>query len=49
MRRREFLKLSVGSAAVAAVSRQVPDRFVRLGLIPKPVVVRDAVWKPVQS
>ena len=27
----------------------VADRFFKLGLIPKPVVVRDAVWKPVQA
>jgi sulfonate transport system substrate-binding protein len=27
----------------------VADRFFRLGLIPKPVVVRDAVWKPAQT
>jgi sulfonate transport system substrate-binding protein len=27
----------------------VADRFFKLGLIPKPVVVRDAVWKPVQT
>jgi sulfonate transport system substrate-binding protein len=27
----------------------VADRFFKLGLIPKPIVVRDAVWKPVQT
>jgi sulfonate transport system substrate-binding protein len=27
----------------------VADRFFKLGLIPKPVVVREAVWKPVQT
>ena len=27
----------------------VADRFFNLGLIPKPVVVRDAVWKPTQT
>jgi sulfonate transport system substrate-binding protein len=27
----------------------VADRFFKLGLIPRPVVVRDAVWKPVQT
>jgi sulfonate transport system substrate-binding protein len=27
----------------------VADRFFNLGLIPKPVVVRDAVWKPAQT
>jgi sulfonate transport system substrate-binding protein len=27
----------------------VADRFFKLGLIPKPVVVRDAVWKPAQT
>lgn len=27
----------------------VADRFHQLGLIPRPIVVRDAVWKPTQS
>lgn len=27
----------------------VADRFHKLGLIPKPIVVRDIVWKPTQS
>jgi len=27
----------------------VADRFFKLGLIPKPIVIRDAVWKPVQT
>jgi sulfonate transport system substrate-binding protein len=34
---------------IVATQQGVADRFFRLGLIPKPVVVRDAVWKPVQS
>jgi sulfonate transport system substrate-binding protein len=27
----------------------VADRFYKIGLIPKPIVVRDIVWKPAQS
>jgi sulfonate transport system substrate-binding protein len=34
---------------VVATQQGVADRFFKLGLIPKPVVVRDAVWKPVAS
>jgi sulfonate transport system substrate-binding protein len=34
---------------VVATQQGVADRFFKLGLIPKPVVVRDAVWKPVQT
>src|ERR1700733_5094081 len=34
---------------IIATQQGVADRFFKLGLIPKPVVVRDAVWKPVQS
>jgi sulfonate transport system substrate-binding protein len=34
---------------VIATQQGVADRFFKLGLIPRPVVVRDAVWKPVQS
>jgi ABC-type nitrate/sulfonate/bicarbonate transport system substrate-binding protein len=32
----------------AVVTRQqaVADRFHRVGLIPKPIVVRDIVWRP---
>jgi sulfonate transport system substrate-binding protein len=37
------------TADVIATQQGVADRFFKLGLIPKPVVVRDAVWKPVQS
>jgi sulfonate transport system substrate-binding protein len=32
-----------------ATQQGVADRFFKLGLIPKPIVVRDAVWKPVQT
>jgi sulfonate transport system substrate-binding protein len=32
---------------IIATQQGVADRFYKLGLIPKPVVVRDAVWKPV--
>jgi sulfonate transport system substrate-binding protein len=34
---------------IVVTQQGVADRFFRLGLIPKPVAVRDAVWKPVQS
>jgi sulfonate transport system substrate-binding protein len=34
---------------IVAIQQGVADRFYKLGLIPKPIVVRDAVWKPVQS
>ena len=34
---------------IIATQQGVADRFYKLGLIPKPVVVRDAVWKPVAS
>jgi sulfonate transport system substrate-binding protein len=34
---------------VIVTQQGVADRFFKLGLIPKPVVVRDAVWKPVQT
>jgi sulfonate transport system substrate-binding protein len=34
---------------IIATQQGVADRFFKLGLIPRPVVVRDAVWKPVQT
>jgi sulfonate transport system substrate-binding protein len=34
---------------IVATQQGVADRFFKLGLIPKPIVVRDAVWKPVQT
>jgi sulfonate transport system substrate-binding protein len=34
---------------IIVTQQGVADRFFKLGLIPKPVVVRDAVWKPVQT
>jgi sulfonate transport system substrate-binding protein len=34
---------------ITATQQGVADRFFKLGLIPKPVVVREAVWKPVQT
>jgi len=42
---------AVGSITedIIATQQGVADRFFKLGLIPKPVVVRDAVWKPVQT
>jgi sulfonate transport system substrate-binding protein len=32
-----------------ATQQGVADRFFKLGLIPRPVVVRDAVWRPAQT
>jgi sulfonate transport system substrate-binding protein len=34
---------------IVATQQAVADRFYRLGLIPRPVTVRDAVWSPPQS
>lgn len=34
---------------IVRTQQDVADRFHRLGLIPKPIVVRDIVWKPAQS
>jgi sulfonate transport system substrate-binding protein len=34
---------------IIATQQGVADRFFKLGLIPRPVVVRDAVWTPVQT
>jgi sulfonate transport system substrate-binding protein len=34
---------------IIATQQGVADRFFKLGLIPKPVVVRDAVWTPMQT
>jgi sulfonate transport system substrate-binding protein len=34
---------------IVATQQGVADRFFKLGLIPKPVAVRDALWKPAQS
>lgn len=34
---------------IIATQQGVADRFHKLGLIPKPIVVRDAVWLPPQS
>ena len=34
---------------IIATQQGVADRFYKLGLIPKPVVVRDTVWRPVQT
>jgi sulfonate transport system substrate-binding protein len=33
---------------IVTTQQAVADRFHKLGLIPKPIVVRDAVWRPVQ-
>jgi sulfonate transport system substrate-binding protein len=34
---------------IVDTQQAVADRFFTLGLIPKPIVIRDAVWKPVQT
>jgi len=34
------------SDAVIGQQQAIADRFHRLGLIPRPIVVRDIVWKP---
>lgn len=34
---------------IIATQQGVADRFHQLGLIPRPIVVRDAVWKPPQA
>jgi sulfonate transport system substrate-binding protein len=34
---------------IVDTQQAVADRFFKLGLIPKPIVIRDAVWKPVQT
>jgi sulfonate transport system substrate-binding protein len=34
---------------IVATQQAVADRFFRLGLIPRPVTVREAVWSPSQS
>lgn len=34
---------------IIATQQDVADRFYKLGLIPNPIVVRDAVWKPAQT
>ncbi len=34
---------------IVTTQQAVADRFYKLGLIPKPIAVRDAVWRPVQS
>ena len=34
---------------IVTTQQAVADRYYKLGLIPKPVVVRDTVWRPVQT
>ena len=34
---------------IVATQQDVADRFFKLGLIPKPIAIRDALWKPMQS
>jgi sulfonate transport system substrate-binding protein len=37
------------SEDILAIQQGVADRFFKLGLIPRAIVVRDAVWKPSQT
>ena len=37
------------SNEIIASQQHLADRFLELGLIPKPIVVKDAVWNPPQS
>ncbi len=34
---------------IVFTQQRVADRFYTLGLIPKPISVRDIVWKPAQT
>src|SRR3954466_14896403 len=34
---------------IVATQQDVADRFHKLGLIPKPIVIRDIVWRPAQT
>lgn len=34
---------------IVATQQAVADRFYRLGLIPRPIAIRDAVWTPTQT
>jgi sulfonate transport system substrate-binding protein len=34
---------------VIATQQDVADRFYKLGLIPRPIVIRDIVWRPAQT
>jgi len=34
---------------IVTTQQAVADRFHKLGLIPKPIAIRDVVWRPVQS
>jgi len=34
---------------IVATQQELADRYLKLGLIPKPVVIKDAVWSPPQS
>src|SRR3954468_17960754 len=37
------------TAAITAQQQAIADQFHKIGLIPKPIVVRDAVWTPPAS
>jgi sulfonate transport system substrate-binding protein len=47
--RRATFTIGPVSDDVIETQQGVADRFYKLGLIPKPIVVRDAVWKPTQT
>lgn len=47
--RRASFAIHLVSDAVIDTQQGVADRFYKLGLIPKPIVVRDIVWRPAQT
>jgi sulfonate transport system substrate-binding protein len=47
--RRTSFAIGKVTGDIVATQQAVADRFYRLGLIPRPVVVRDAVWTAPQS
>jgi len=57
-RSRKFKTIAPGRSSFAigkvtediiVTQQAVADRFYRLGLIPRPIVIRDAVWAGAQS
>lgn len=47
--RRASFAIGPVTEGIIETQQGVADRFHRLGLIPKPLAVRDIVWKPVQT
>ena len=46
---RQSFAIGLVTDDIVATQQGVADRFFKLGLIPRPIVVRDAVWKPTQT